>query len=223
MSEEIEIDGLDEVEVQNTAIVDLTFEDVNLMFLGIDASGSMNMYVDVMKEELSKFKKSIQKTTEAQKILVARANFSNDITIGGYKKIDSFDVNFQTHGCTAMYDTIVTGSEKLVEYMEFLRDQGMRVKAVFAIFSDGMDNASTNNVHEAKVKIEEMNSMEIVTAFICFGKEALRGAKELGFDPKNIIEFGRSESEIRKAFNTLSKSVISHSKSVGTSKNFFEM
>ena len=34
----IEIDGLDEIEVENTAVDDLESESINLIFLGIDES-----------------------------------------------------------------------------------------------------------------------------------------------------------------------------------------
>lgn len=42
--EEIIIDGLDEIEMQNTAVDDIDSENVNLIFIGIDKSGSMSSY-----------------------------------------------------------------------------------------------------------------------------------------------------------------------------------
>jgi hypothetical protein len=221
MSEE-KIDGLEEIEVENTPIDDLETEDVNLMFLGIDVSGSMQDYVNVMKDELKKFKQSIIDSKEADKILVARADFSDFLKIRGYKKIESFDVDYNTFDTTQMYDTIIDGSEKLLEYMDHLKKNGMRVKAVFAIFSDGMDNASKNNCTTARQVVDKLNSLEIVTAFICFGDEALQEAEDLCF--KNVLKAGRTESELRKAFNQLSQSLISSSKSVvAKTDDFFEM
>lgn len=118
-------------------------ECVNLIFLGIDESGSMSSYIGEMQSYLNEFKTALQDSKEADEILVARADFSDDTKIGGYKKISEFDTSFATYGCTAMYDTIVDGAGKLKDYRKFLKDQGMtRVKAVFAIFSDGLDNVS---------------------------------------------------------------------------------
>lgn len=211
----IEIDGLDEIEVENTAVDDLDSENINLIFLGIDESGSMTPYKNSgdMEKCLTEFKTALQDSKEADEILVARADFSNTINIGGYKKISEFDTGFATYGMTAMFDTIVDGSQKLREYRKFLKEQGMsRVKAVFAIFSDGEDNLTKYGFSGAKQAISELNGEEITTAFISFGGAATQTAKDLGF--RNILDVASSASELRKAFNCLSKSVIESSKSV---------
>ena len=221
---EIEIDGLDEIEVENTAVDDLESESINLIFLGIDESGSMGSYIKDMKNCLSEFKTALTDSKEADEILVARADFTDDIKIGGYKKISEFDTNYQTFGMTAMYDTIVNGAEKLKEYRKFLKEQGMtKVKAVLAIFSDGLDNQSTHSFSEAKREVgtldnrgkyppESLNGEEITTAFISFGGQATQTAKDLGF--RNILDVASSASELRKAFNCMSKSIIKFSKDV---------
>ncbi len=209
----IEIDGLDEIEVENTAVDDLESESVNLIFLGIDESGSMTQYIKDMQNCLTEFKTALTDSKEADEILVARADFSDFINIGGYKKISEFDTNYDTFGMTAMYDTIFKGSEKLKEYRKFLKEQGMtRVKAVFAIFSDGAENGSKSGYSEAKQAVDFLNSEEITTAFISFGGSATQTARDLGF--RNILDVASSASELRKAFNCLSKSVIESSKSV---------
>jgi uncharacterized protein YegL len=121
-----------------------------------------------------------------------------------------------------MYDTIVYGTDKLKEYRDFLKNEGMRVKAVFAIFSDGLDNMSRNDFSRAKKSVEYLNSEEIVTAFISFGGQATQTAHDLGF--KNILDVTSSASELRKAFNCLSKSVIENSKSaVSKQDDFFDV
>lgn len=121
-----------------------------------------------------------------------------------------------------MFDTIVEGTEKLKEYRDFLKDEGMRVKAVFAIFSDGYDNSSRSDFSKAKRAIDYLNTEEIVTAFISFGGEATQTAKDLGF--KNILDVSSSASELRRAFNCLSKSVIENSKSaVSKQDDFFNV
>lgn len=219
----IEIDGLDEIEVENTAVDDLGSENINLIFLGIDESGSMTQYIGEMQNCLSEFKTALTDSKEADEILVARADFSDTINVGGYKKISEFDTSFNTYGCTAMYDTIVEGSEKLKEYRKFLKEQGMsRVKAVFAIFSDGEDNLTKYGFSGAKQAISELNSEEITTAFISFGGQATQTAKDLGF--RNILDVASSASELRKAFNCLSKSVIESSKSVlADEDDFFQI
>lgn len=209
----LEIDGLfDDIESQNTAIDDLESENVNLMMIGIDQSGSMYKYTNDMINCLKEFKDALENSKESNEILVARADFDDDVNIGGYKSIEEFDTNFSDNGCTAMYDCIVQGSQKMLEYRKFLRDQGVRVKCVFAIFSDGYENGSTTTLSMAKQAVANLNNEEITTAFISFGSDAQQEAEQLGF--KNLLTAGRSASELRRAFNCLSKSVIESSKSV---------
>lgn len=219
---EIEIDGLDEIEIENTSVEDIDSENINLIFIGIDQSGSMNTYNNDMKHSLNEFKNALVNSKESDEILVARANFDDYINIGGYKKINEFDTKFNAGGCTAMYDAIVEGTKKLAEYRKYLKDQGVRVKAVFAIFSDGLDNVSNHPYNEAKRSIDFLNNEEITTAFISFGNTALSEAQNLGF--KNILNVASSASELRKAFNCLSKSVIESSKSIiSDGDDFFQI
>lgn len=215
----IEIDGLDEIEIENTSVEEIDSENINLIFLGIDKSGSMSLFINDMKHSLNEFKNALINSKEADEILVARANFDDDIDIGGYKKIGEFDTTFRAGGCTAMYDTITEGTEKLKEYRQYLRDQGVRVKAVFAIFSDGEDNSSSSSFSDAKRSIEFLNNEEITTAFISFGGGATKEAQDLGF--RNILDVTSSASELRKAFNCLSKSVIESSRSVVADEDDF--
>lgn len=217
--EEIIIDGLDEIEMQNTAVDDIDSENVNLIFIGIDKSGSMSSYRGDMVSCLKEFKQALTDSKEADEILVARADFNSSINVGGYKKITEFDTSYDVSGMTALYNVIEDGTQKLTDYMEYLKQQGVRVKAVFAIFSDGEDTVS-NDPSEAKRRIQDLNNKEITTAFISFGGTATGIAKSLGF--RNILDVSSSASELRKAFDCLSKSVIESSKSVvADGDNFF--
>jgi uncharacterized protein YegL len=224
----MEILGLDQIEVQNTPIDELDSEVVNLINVAIDQSGSMDSYETDMKKSLIDFKDSTAESKEADTILVARTNFMNDIVdISGYKKIDEFDTDFYADGQTPLYDAIIEGVDKLTNqqgtgYMDYLKQQGMRVKSVFAVFSDGEDTSSHHDLSAARAKIDYLNKREIVTACICFGQGGVSEAKQLGF--KNILTVGASASELRRAFNCLSKSVAENSKSVVNKVNdFFEV
>jgi hypothetical protein len=207
-----EIFGMDEIIQENTSVDDLATENINLIFVAIDCSGSMDQFTNQMKNELSSFKKALINSKEADEILVSRGDFSDYVKILGYKKTDELDEDFQATGSTRLYDAIVEGTDKLLKYMDYLKSQGMRTKAVFSVFSDGEDNASKMKINDAKKAIDTLNVKEIVTAWISFGPDSINIAKSLNM--KNILEVGKPESELRKAFNCLSKSVISNSKSV---------
>lgn len=220
MNEEMVIDGLDDIEVENTSVDEIDSENINLIFVGIDCSGSMYQFESDMRKALRDFQEALINSKEADEILIARADFADRINVGGYKKISEFATNYNAVGMTALNDTIVEGVDKLNQYRNFLKQEGMRVKAVFAIFSDGEDTSSRHSVAEARQKIEYLNNEEIVTAFISFGGGATQSAKDLKF--KNILDVSSSASELRKAFNCLSKSVIENSKSaVDNTDDFF--
>lgn len=218
----MEIDGLEEIEIENTSVEEIDSENINLIFLGIDQSGSMDSFRNDMKHSLNAFKDALINSKEADEILVARADFEDTVAVGGYKQISRFDTAFRAGGCTAMYDAVTEGTQKLRQYRQYLKDQGLRVKAVFAVFSDGLDNASRSSFSEAKKCVNVLNDEEITTAFISFGGEAAKEAKDLGF--RNILDVTSSASELRKAFDCLSKSVIESSKSVvADGDDFFQI
>lgn len=209
---EMKVLGLDDFEV-NTPIDEIESESVNLIFTAIDGSGSMTGFSRDMQDSLSGFKDALENSKEADEILVARADFRNtDVSIGGYKKINEYDIQYTAGGTTPLYDVVVEGAERLLDYMDTLRKNGMRVKAVFSVFSDGEDNTSKNSIAEAIRAVERLNNAEVVTAFIAFGSEAANVGDRLQF--RNKLNVSSSASELRKAFNCLSKSVIENSKSV---------
>lgn len=222
------IDGLDDIEVANTSIDDIDSEKVNLMLLLIDCSGSMIIHQDEMRDALEKFKVELKNSKEADNILVARGNFASSIDITGYKKIDELDTSFVGGGVTAMYDAIVNGVEKLIEYRKFLKDNGMIVKAVIGVFSDGEENGSQKSLSVTQDSVALCNKEEITTAFMSFGPEAVVESNKLGF--RNLLkidDLGAADagSALRKAFDCLSKSLIESSKNVTSSDDddFFKM
>jgi uncharacterized protein YegL len=224
----MEIMGLNEVERDNTSVEELDSEVVNLINVLIDQSGSMDSFSSDMKKSLEDFKDSTSNSREADTILVSRINFmESKVDISGYKKIGEFDTDFEADGYTPLFDAINEGVDKLTNnggtgYMDYLKQQGMRVKAVFSVFSDGYDNNSNAGFDDAKAKISYLNKKEVVTACICFGSEAKDQASRLGF--KNILAVNSSSSELRKAFDCLSKSVAENSKSVVNKvDDFFEV
>lgn len=226
MNEEMEnmqeVEGLDDIEMDNTPVDDLDTENVSLIFTAFDGSGSMYPHISDMKQCLKKFRQALQDSKQADEILLARADFASDINVGGYKPVDQLDTNFNAGGCTVLYDVIVEGVEKLLKYRQFLKDQSMRVKAVFAVFSDGEENGSCHDLGEAKDAIAKLNKEEITTAFISFGSGAQAEAKKLGF--RNLLTVNSSASDLRKAFDRLSKSVIESSKTaIPDGEDFFKV
>lgn len=222
MDNGFEIDGLEDIEMMNTSVEDIDSENINLIFIGIDQSGSMSSFKADMKHSLQEFKKALTDSREAEEILVARADFTHEIMIGGYKKISEFDTAYHASGGTALYDAVTEGTRKLREYRSFLKAEGVRVKAVFAVFSDGRDESSKSSFAQAKDSVDFLNDEEITTAFISFGGAAAKTAADLGFC--NILDVTSSAGELRRAFDCLSRSVIESSKSAAADgDDFFQI
>lgn len=226
---EFETFDLESSAAGSMSIDDIETENVTLQFMGIDGSGSMYGDQNDMQEAMTFYKSAIAGSKQADEILVCRADFADHLDMGGYLPADQLSTAYSAHGMTALYDVIVEGKKKLVAYMEYLRSQGVRVKAIFSVFSDGEDTISTASQSEARKAIEELNNLEITTAFIGFrdGKgvgESLHFKNNLDVTEKDRSGQASFESQLRNAFDCLSKSVISSSKSLAPDNDaFFQM
>lgn len=214
---EADILGLDDI--TNVEVEDLVTEDVNLIFLGIDSSGSMQPFERIMPQELEKFKKELGSCKQSDQILVSRANFSDGLQITGYQKVNDIDTGYSPRNMTILYDTIIAGGNELMKYMDELKSQGVRVRAAFAIFSDGEDTASRLDFHVARTMVDQLNKREIITAYMEFGDAAKGMGKYLGF--RNIMTTGGTGDELRAMFALLSTSVVQFSQSIKPKDDFF--
>ncbi len=86
-----------------------TIPEVRDLLIVRDSSGSMRPFARAMEEELANFKNAIMDSDENENILVARANFNSRLDIGGYVKIDDFNLDYKPGGATILYDTIIEG------------------------------------------------------------------------------------------------------------------
>jgi len=223
MEKTLSISGLEDIEIENTSIEEIDSEEVMLIFVGIDESGSMRDYKEdgTMEQCLKDFKDALLNSKEAEKILIVRANFASNYDIGGYKPISEFATDYESYGLTVLYDVIFEGSEKLLDYRQFLKNNGHRVKAVFAIFSDGINEGSKHHMRDALTCIKRLNAAEVITSFLCFSPNSENEAKDLEF--RNILKVGTSPSELRRGFDCLSKSLIEVSQNVIDPDDFFNM
>lgn len=58
-------------------------------------------------------------------------------------------------GCTKLYDSIIDSERRIKDYKESLKNQGVSVKAVLCILSDGLDNDSVATFEDAKDAVEK--------------------------------------------------------------------
>lgn len=208
----ITIDGLDETYATNIDVDDVISPSVMLVDFIIDRTGSMDVYERVMQECLEHYKQAICNSKQADEMLVSKTLFNSIIESGGYVAPEDLNTDYSTDGVTRMYDAIIERRQRMLDYMEQLKNNGTNCRACMIILSDGQDNASKYRVSDARNAIQDLISKEITVAFIAFGQDAFGVADSIGIKPQNVKEVSNDESELRRVIDLVSKSAISASK-----------
>lgn len=217
----IKIDGLDETYAENCDVELVEAATVLIVDFIIDRTGSMDKYEAPMKDCLEHYKNAICNSKQCDEMLVSKTLFDDIIETGGYVKPEDFNTDYETGGCTRLYDTIIERRQRLFDYIQQLKNNGTNARGCVVILTDGEDNASRNTIGDARSAVKDMISKEIVVAGIAFGTEAQGIFDKLGLKPKNIKNVSNDESELRKIIDLVSKSAISASKraSAGATSN----
>lgn len=210
--DKITIDGLDEVYGTNVDVDDVLSANMMLVDFRIDGSGSMWHHERAMCECLKHYKEAICNSKQADEMMVAKTVFNGMIHTGGYVAPEDFDTDYMTGGTTRLYDAIIDGRKRMLDYMDQLRNAGTNVRACMIILTDGEDIGSQNRIGDARQAIEDLISKEITVAFIAFGQDAFGIADKLGIKKQNVKEVSNDESELRRIIDLVSKSAISASK-----------
>ena len=164
-------------------------------------------------------------------ILLTSWAFNNSSRLlHSYLSLDLIDPlkDYHPDGNTALYKTILDGLTSLIQYEQELKDQGMRVKIDVGVITDGQDNQSQYyQITAADVKsvVSDIRKKRENATFnlvaLGNGVDETALADELGFpDP---AQFEKTPAGIRRAWGTLSSSVIRTSQTkikTGGSSNF---
>ena len=224
----IVVDGLDETYATNMDVDDVISPSVMLVDFAIDGSGSMYCYERVMQECLEHYKQAICNSKQADEMLVSKTVFASTIKTGGYVAPDDFNTDYSANGCTKLYDTIIDRRQRLLNYMEQLKDNGTNARACMVILTDGEDVGSHYRASDARKAIQDLIAKEVTVAFIAFGQDAFGVADSLGIKKQNVKEVSNDESELRRVIDLVSKSAISASKkasagALGSDDGFFDV
>ena len=171
--------------------------------LVLDASGSMssikNATVSTMKEFFESLKSPEDKT------VIDLWQFDNrvrhlikgaDIEQGGVRAIE----NYSTSGCTALYDAICIGIDELGKKFEAMNENDRPDAVVFAILTDGFENASQKfNINDVKARIEHQSSIYSWTfRFLAANQDAILTGSEMGLQESACETFDASEEGVRE-------------------------
>lgn len=216
MSEEyldnITIDGLDDTYATNMDVDDVVSPSIMLVDFLIDGSGSMDPYERTMCECLEHYKEAISNSKQSDEMLVSKTVFESTIETGGYVAPEDFNTDYSAGGCTRLYDAIIDRRQRMLDYMDQLKNNGTNARACLIILSDGEDYGSQHRASDARQAIQDLISKEITVAFIAFGQGAFGVADSIGVKKNNVKEVSNDESELRRVIDLVSKSAISASK-----------
>lgn len=208
----ITIDGLDETYATNMDVDDVVSPSIMLVDFLIDGSGSMDPYERAMCECLEHYKEAIVNSKQADEMMVSKTVFESRIETGGYVAPEDFNTDYIAGGCTRLYDAIIDRRQRMLDYMDQLKNNGTNARACMVILSDGADNDSQYRASDARKAIQDLISNEITVAFIAFGQNAFGIADSIGIKKNNVKEVSNDESELRRVIDLVSKSAISASK-----------
>lgn len=201
---------------------DFSSDKINIFFMLIDSSSSMEDDEENVRSGLKLYKKSFENFEEAGSIAINISKFGSDFYPGEFQPVTMFSTGYSTGGCTVLYYAIEKGAKLLQSYIEEVtRQKGIVPRATFILFSDGEPCDDPGNFRDARKSIEKLNYAGINTVFIAF-KEAITSSfgKEMGFnatidviDRSSLVNF--LGVELSKSCKEQSKSL----KSLGA--NFF--
>lgn len=218
---------------------DIEHTEVTLLAVLIDETGSMYGVTQEVIDGYNVLLDAMNGAKGSQGILFDTALFNSDNpnnVLHGFIPVEQAQANhrlstatYQPNSGTPLFDAVLALLNRTVSYAEMLRNNGITVKVIVAVISDGDDNDSRQGGTAAKVKAvaDALMKQEVYTlAFIGISGEP-------GFNPRtlaasmgfpNVLVAGASASEVRKMFNQLSASSVQASKAkvgTGNSTNFF--
>lgn len=208
---------------------DLNTDDVTLLVIVLDMSGSMDRARDAVIDGYNAMMETLRDSRLADSILVSTWIFSNaPRLLHGYTPVtyanDITKNEYGPSGGTALYDAVLNAYTGIVAYGQDLRDSGIRTQSIIAVFSDGEDNSSQHRVGEVRQVSEDLIAQEIyVPVFVGYGNEDIfrRIATEMGFQA--ILTAAHTSADIKRSMGMVSQSVIRASQSgiVGSGNAFF--
>ncbi|GAB4268386.1 MAG: hypothetical protein Kow0080_11270 [Candidatus Promineifilaceae bacterium] len=209
-----------------TSLNKLTSNEVTLAMNIIDMSASMAPHaVDVINGYNTEYLAAMKGSTAVDDILVSTILFNDQIKLlHGYVPLrDAPPLTKNTYhptGTTALYDAVAAGLTNMVLYAQQLRANGIMVRCIVIVYSDGGDNASQQEAVNVRRAAQELLKHEIYTlAYVGFYSGGITDtilrqlADEIGFT--ETLMAGLSQGELRRIFHLVSASTVRVSQQSG--------
>ncbi len=223
------LDGQTGLGCVGAQVDDLNTDDVTLLAVLLDESGSMAGVRDDVIDAFNQMMRALHDSKAKDSILVSVWKFEHTPKLlYGYTPIDAVkDLtrnDYAPNGGTALYDATMDCFTGIVAYGQDLRNNGIRTRCIVVVVSDGADNTSGHTAASVRTVAQDLLKQEFYTlAFVGFGSPSdfQQIAASMGFP--SVLTTGNSAKEIRQALNLVSGSIIkaSQAKVQPTGNNFF--
>lgn len=204
-----------------TDINDLDSDQVILLTLVIDASGSMGTVQQDVIDGFNLCTHALLKAKSIDDVLVSAWVFNHASNVlFNWKKVGDVrpltKAEYAPSGATALYQTVLNSLTSTAAYADNLRRSGMRVRTVYAVLTDGGDTEGGVSPNTISTLAQTLIDKETYTlVYFGFGPDAMmtKIGKDMGF-PTIKTTSRMTEKEIREVFELVSGSVYSMSQNV---------
>lgn len=200
--------GAEDVQSSEVVLVSMMPDDSGSIRFGGNSDAICSGHNEVLKAlRASKQKDSI----------LAHNRYLNGDVLYPYNKIedalDMTDKNYNPNKGTPLYDQVVVFLGTVLAKTKEFADNGIPVRTVSLIMTDGKDEHSRGTAKNVKAIVEDMLRKEthIVSGFGLddgAGTDFKQVFKEMGIREEWILTPKNSPSEIRKAFQLFSQSAV---------------
>ena len=199
------------------AAEDVQASEVVLVSLLIDDSGSIRFgnNAQLVRDGHNTVLDSLQQAKAKEGVLIA-TSYLNGTVLYPYRKIDDADKmdakNFNPNGSTPLYDRAIVLCGQVIAKTKEFEDNGIPVRTISCIVTDGADQGSRATARDAKNIIEDLLRREkhIVAGMgIEDGTTDFKQVfSDMGIRAEWILTPKNSDKEIRKAFQLFSQSAV---------------
>lgn len=123
---------------------------------------------------------------------------------------DQMKQMLKPRGCTRLVDTafdrVISFEKKLKKLQDELKGKDNdKVVAVFALSTDGIDNASKRAVWELNEAVRRLRKAGVEMMFLAANQDAIATGKNFGFAESHTMTFGATPATAKAAFKGLSQ------------------
>ena len=209
-----ELEGIvDEAEDQLTDIILIADRSGSMYAIKEDAIGGLNSFIESQKDEIGHARLTTILFNNECEVIHDR------VDIGEVEPFTS--TTYVTQGTTALLDAIgkaIVGEEaKLATLSSDIHPDNI----IFAILTDGEENASHEYTHEQIMgMINDHKDTGWAFLFLAANQDAIQSGAALGIDAGATLNFAATSEGVHAGYGALSHSVSSYRRSGGTDVSF---